>query len=484
MRWPRFPSLLFPTLLAALAAACADSARAQTLPANPTSTKQLPTADGYRGIWYANQPSDDEFRFKYSGGMATYPHQHMPIAVYCAAVEKTFYVYGGTTARTATDKQRLLHIVSYYDHRRQTVPRPRILLDKKTADAHDNPVLSVDGDGHLWVFSPSHGTSRPSFIHRSVKPYDITEFELILETNFSYAQPWWLADRGFVFLHTRYGGRDLDVHVGRTLALWTSKDGRTWDKPRGVAGIAQGSYQVSWTNGRRLGTAFNHHPKPLGLNGRANLYYIQTDDGGTTWTTAAGDKVELPITTVENSALVYDSVRDKKLVYLKDVDFDAEGRPVILFLTSSGYESGPKNDPRTWHTVHWTGSQWQRRDLTTSDNNYDHGSLYVEAGGTWRVIAPTDNGPQLGNPGGEIVIWTSSDQGATWQRAKQLTTGSEYNHTFIRRPLNADPRFYALWADGHGRQPSAARLYFTDREGARIRQLPEKMEGEEQKVAD
>lgn len=29
--------------------------------------------DGYRGIWYANQPSGDEYKFKYSGGFATYP---------------------------------------------------------------------------------------------------------------------------------------------------------------------------------------------------------------------------------------------------------------------------------------------------------------------------------------------------------------------------------------------------------------------------
>lgn len=450
------------------------------LSARPAAVAQpLPTDDGYRGVWYANQASGDEYRFKYSGGMATYPHQHMPLAVYCAEVEKTFFVYGGTTARDAGDKQRLLHMVGYFDHRRGTVPRPRILLDKKTADAHDNPVLAVDAEGRLWVFSPSHGTSRPSFIHRSVRPYDIAEFERILETNFSYPQPWYLKDRGFLFLHTRYGGRSLDVRVGRTLALWTSKDGRTWDKPRGVAGIAQGSYQVSWTNGRRLGTAFNHHPPPLGLNGRANLYYIQTDDGGQTWTTARGKPIELPITTVENDALVYDSVSEKKLVYLKDVNFDADGRPVILFLTSSGYESGPKNDPRTWQTARWTGSEWQRRPLTTSDNNYDHGSLYIEADGTWRVIAPTEDGPQKGNPGGEVVIWTSTDQGAKWNRVKQVTTDSPWNHTFIRRPLHADAKFYAFWADGHGREPSASRLYFTDRDGTKAWRLPQRIEGDE-----
>ena len=33
-------------------------------------------ADGYRGIWYSNQPTGDEYVYKYSGGLATYPQQH------------------------------------------------------------------------------------------------------------------------------------------------------------------------------------------------------------------------------------------------------------------------------------------------------------------------------------------------------------------------------------------------------------------------
>ena len=43
----------------------------------------LPVDDGYRGIWYFNQPTQDEYRYKYSGGFATYPQQHAPIAIYC-----------------------------------------------------------------------------------------------------------------------------------------------------------------------------------------------------------------------------------------------------------------------------------------------------------------------------------------------------------------------------------------------------------------
>ena len=119
-----------------------------------------------------------------------------------------------------------------------------------------------------------------------------------------------------------------------------------------------------------------------------------------------------------------------------------------------------------------------RRPFTTSGNNYDHGSLYIEPDGTWRVIGPTDLGPQPYNPGGEMVMWTSTDEGQTWTRVKQLTRNSPRNHTYARRPLNAHPDFYALWADGHGREPSESSIYFTNQRGDHVWRLPSKMEGE------
>jgi len=449
--------------------------------AEPTAGK-LATDDGYRGIWYFNQPTKDGYRFKYSGGFATYPQQHAPIAIYCKEVDKTFFVYGGTTARRASDKQELLHMVAWYDHKTGLVPRPRILLNKHTDDAHDNPTLQVDDRGYLWVFSPAHGTGRPSYIHRSIKPWAIDEFERVLVTNFSYPQPWHVPGESFLFLHTRYGGgKDRGINAARCLFWMTSADGLQWGAPQMLAGIAQGDYQVSWQSGKRVATAFDFHPAPLGLNARANIYYLETDDLGRTWRNVRGEPAKLPIIETNNPALAYDSRADGLLVYLKDVNFDRQGRPVILFLTSKGFEPGPENGPRHWQTMRWTGKEWLHRPFTTSGNNYDHGSLYIEADGTWRVIAPTQLGPQPYNPGGEMVLWTSADEGRTWKRVKQLTHNSPRNHTYARRPLNAHPDFYALWADGDGRKASESFLYFTNQRGDHVWRLPDKTHGESMK---
>ncbi len=424
---------------------------------------------GYRGIWYYNQPTGDEYAYKYSGGMPTYPQQHMPIAVHAPTAHKTFFVYGGTTPGNKT----LLHMVSYFDHETKTVPRPRILLDKKTTDAHDNPTLNIDPAGYLWIFSNSHGTSRPSYIHRSAEPYSVDAFVPVAKTNFSYGQPWILDDGRFLFLHTKYShaGRQ-----GRGLFWMTSSNGSTWSEPAPLAHIQQGHYQVSTCAGKRVATAFNYHPRKGGLNARTNLYYLQTTDGGATWKTAAGDSVAAPVEEVHNAALVRDYQREGLLVYLKEVQFDDAGRPLIVFLTSRGFSPGPANAPYTWRLARWNGEVWRINDITTSDHNYDFGALYLDDPASWQLIAPTDPGAQPYGTGGQMVVWTSRDEGKTWQRTKTLTHDELFNHSYARRPLNFHSEFAALWGSGNARKPSESALYFTDRAATHVWRLPVEME--------
>ena len=73
-------------------------------------------------------------------------------------------------------------------------------------------------------------------------------------------------------------------------------------------------------------------------------------------------------------------------------------------------------------------------------------------------------------------MWVSADQGATWKKKKQLTFGSKRNHTYVRNVKDAHLDFVSLWADGHGRQPSDSRLFFSDVCG-NVFELPQQMDG-------
>jgi len=417
--------------------------------------------DGYKGIWF-DLGQRSEFGSKYSGGLGTYTAKHHPLAIYAPEVEKTFFVYGGTTV---AEEDHLLAMASFYDHKTGRVPKPVVVHDKQgVKDPHDNPSIQIDGTGRLWVFVSGRGQKRPGYVYRSRLPYDIRSFERVAENEFTYPQPWWLDERGGMLLFTKYTkGREL---------YWRTSDasGEAWSEDWKLAGMG-GHYQVSNAREERVITAFNMHPDGV-VNRRTNLYFAQTDDRGETWRTAVGEMLETPMTDPSGAALVYDYRAENRLVYLKDIGFDGRGNPVILYITSSYHEPGPGGDPRIWTIAHWAGDRWVFREVAQSTHNYDMGSLYVEGEGRWRIIAPTEPGPQYHGTGGEIAMWLSEDEGRTWRKEREITRDSSLNHGYARRPVNAHPDFYSFWADGDPDTMSQSRLYFTNQDGSQVWRLP------------
>lgn len=419
---------------------------------------EVPRADGYRGIWFTlGQMS--EYGDKYSGGLGTYTANHNPLAVYAAAVDKTFFVYGGSPA----GERKLLCMIGSYDHKTGNVSRPVVVHDKRPVDdPHDNPSLNIDPEGYLWVFVSGRARSRPGFIYRSVSPYDATRFERVGEREITYPQPWHIAGKGFLHLFTKYT-------KGRELYFATSADGRSWSEDRKLAGFA-GHYQTSGVRGNKVASFFNYHPGGS-VDKRTNLYYAQTTDFGQTWTTAAGKPLTLPLAAIDNGALVVDYAAQGRLLYTCDLNFDAAGNPILLYVLSRDYRPGPAGGDREWTVAHWKGDKWNFSTITTSDHNYDMGSLYVLRD-QWLVIAPTEVGPQKWGAGGEMVLWSSRDEGKTWIRQRNVTQGSEFNHSYARRPQHAKDPFFALWADGNPNALSPSRLYFSDSTGQKVFRLP------------
>lgn len=426
-------------------------------------------ADGYKGIWFElGQVST--YGDKYSGGLGTYTAKHKPLAIYDSVSNRTFFVYGGTRAG---NEKHLQCMISYYDHNTGQVPRPVAVYDKKgVIDPHDNPSLLIDEEGYLWVFISGRGTKRMGFKYRSTKPHSIDTFEQVSREEMTYPQPWYVPQKGYFHFFTKYSGM-------RELYFETSKNGYTWSNDKKLADIKRpgdkraGHYQISRRHGDKLATFFNWHPNG-NVDRRTNLYYIETQDMGKSWYTADNKEVSIPVTQVNHPCLVVEYFSKNKNVYLKDINFDHQGNPIALFLVSNGHKPGPDNGLRQWKVAHWDGSEWKTHDICTSDHNYDMGSLYVEKH-FWWVIAPTATGPQPWGTGGEMVIHESSDEGQTWNQVMQVTNNSYYNHSYLRRPVNAHRDFYGFWADGNPRSFSPSRLYFMNKAG-KVFQIPYNME--------
>ncbi|GAA4438551.1 BNR-4 repeat-containing protein [Ravibacter arvi] len=429
--------------------------------------------NGYKGIWFAlGQRSD--YGDKYSGGLATYTAKHIPLAIYAEKVNKTFFVYGGTTG--PHDKY-LLCMAGVFDHATGRVTRPTIVFDKLgVEDPHDNPSIAMDDKGHIWVFVSGRGRSRMGYKYRSKLPYSVDGFDQVREEEMTYPQPKYVTGKGFLHLFTKYTGT-------RELYFETSPDGMTWSEDRKLAGMKRpgdknsGHYQISGQWGEKICFFFNWHPDG-NVDLRTNIYYMQTTDFGKTWTTIEGKTLPLPQDKTDSPALVMEYFSKGKNVYIKDVSFDEKGNPVALYLAGPGHEPGPVNGPRQWYVLHWNGTSWENHPITTSDHNYDTGSLFTD-GPAWTFIAPTENTPQQWGAGGEVVMWTSTDKGKSWTRVKQITRRSERNHNYVRKVMGGTDPFRYFWADGNPDKMSESLLYFGDSKG-NVWQLPYDMVADEQ----
>ena len=433
------------------------------------------TVDGYKGIWFT-LGQFSEYGDKYSGGLGTYTAHHMPLAIYSPKVNKTFFVYGGTTSEK--DKH-LLCMVGSFDHKRKTVSKPVIVHDKLGVDdPHDNPSLLIDDAGYIWVFVSGRSTSRKGFKYRSAQPYDISYFDKVTEEVMTYPQPMYIKGKGYFHFFTKYTGV-------RELYFETSADGRTWSEDIKLAGIRKpsyeksGHYQVSNAAGSKIFTFFNWHPNG-DVDKRTNIYFVQSLDFGQTFITADGEKLRLPLEDIASSARVMDYQALKKNVYLCDAVADKKGNPVCLYVTSDGHQPGPQNGFREWHVLFRKDGRWVDKKITESDHNYDMGSLFLD-GKVWRLIAPTDPGPQPYGSGGEVVIWESTDEGSTWKRKRQITVHSERNHNYVRRVVNGKSPFMYFWSDGDPNKFSPSYLYIGDEAGG-VWPLPFEMDKQEVKL--
>jgi len=416
------------------------------------------TTDGYRGIWYSIGEGRDGP--KYSGGLGTYPANMVPMAAYDAAVETTFFVYGGTTASSPKDLQIM---IGSYHHPSGLVSRPTIIRDSGGfEDAHANPSIVLAPDGHILVASATRH-SFPGRIYRSRHPRDPRSFDIVHQGDvIAYPQVWHHAHTGFTMLHTRY------VSGQRFLYSRNSRDGRSWTESVPFATF-DGHYQnsASFPDGS-IGTVFNYHPR--GSDSRTDIFFLRTADGGRSWKTVEGQAIAVPLMSPDNPARILD-VDEESLIYLMDLAFDDRGRPLVLYLLSRSSRPGSPHR-RAWHVRHWTGICWTDLEVTAVDHNYDVACLLVD-GKTWMVVGPSGPGPQPGMTGGEVVAWQSRDQGRTWRR-QELTRNSVRNHTYVRRAIPRADGFVAFWADGDAASPGESNLYFLNAQGV-VHRLPRMM---------
>lgn len=240
-------------------------------------------------------------------------------------------------------------------------------------DAHGNPSICIDRQGHIHIFYGCHG--RQMRYARSTKPYDIRTWDErpTPTPRATYPQSMLMVD-GSICLFYRAGG-----HMEPWTMRRSADDGDTWSEPERVIemrlappdrlaaaycsfhpGRGGKTIHCFWVhkddNAARVKGDRKHPWRPLKYKGlheavyRYNMYYIVRDERGV-WRNIKGREVQLPVSKAfaDEHCLVFDS--GDEFTNIGRPMVDAQNRPYVSFRYGVGNWKASSRTIVPWRTM-------------------------------------------------------------------------------------------------------------------------------------
>lgn len=191
--------------------------------------------------------------------------------------------------------------------------------------------------------------------------------------------------------------------------------------------------------------ATNRHP----TEGQSSLYHFSgtvNSSGVWTWKTSSGSTISSAPFGPSDATQVYDgsSVR----CWVSDCAIDSGGNPRILWMR---YPNNDGTSIEYWH-ARWNGSAWSTAKITDdggglySGEQFYHGGLCFDAANPAHVYLSAPIGGVR-----QIQEWRTTDNGATWSRYRNITTGGSAGNPLRARPISPkghNSELPVLWWQG------------------------------------
>lgn len=384
----------------------------------------------YTALWYNN--------FSYYGGVnATFPPYQRPMAVYEAAVDKTFFVWAnGTVPSWAT--------IVAFNHATGEFEGGKKIFQFVDGDAHRTPAMMIDRSGYIYVFAGSHVDTTQ--VWRSTQPYSTASFvrRADIAGGTTYPQPHDFGQYKRVFLRK---GQDWG-------SVWSGDGFSTVSPFRSVvtATAPDAVYAITESDGDDLYIMWT--VLDFSTQVRKNVWFAQSHDGGVTFQRADGTPVALPINGKNSAFLALDTGTDQ--VNIQDMIIH-NGAPVLL--ASHGAVGGCS---WSWKVIRIVdGAPVVSAIPAIGDRQFDCGAL-IEDDGVLAAILPTGAG-QVGQDGGNLEEYVSTDGGATWTFGQALTA-DPLNNNNVKRVKGVGP-MKAFWGYGDATKAVPGSLRFMDDQG-------------------
>lgn len=308
-------------------------------------------------------------------------------------------------------------------------------------DDHANPTVTIRPDGRLLVCYCAH----PDTVMRyriSTNPEDISAWEAaatIAVGSVSYNHTHRLSESGRTYLSYRSGSSGTRPHM----RVFSTDDGQTWGSAANwIYAVNDRPYVKTTSNNvDRIDFLFTaDHPN----EGIAHVYhcYMRVEAGVERFYKSDGTYIGASVTPAD-CTLIYDASTVNAWVW--DIQYGADGHPRVLFVTY------PTMNNHQYHFSRWTGTEWTAPVMIVDSGTglyagepYYSGGCCFDSGNLNTVFASVRGATATW----EIQEFKTSDNGASWSKSRDLTTGSPKRNCRPVSPKNRNPKLKVLWWKG------------------------------------
>lgn len=323
-----------------------------------------------------------------------------------------------------------------------------ILSASLEVDDHDNAAILIRPDGRILAMYGKHNDTSGFRYRISTNAEDITAWgsEVVRSSGItlpvSYSNPFYLSQSGKIYCFFRSGAGGVGTNPWGMVE--SSDYGATWSNPQFnfLTNTGARPYPKWVSNGvdRIDIMTTNCHPNEgvssiyhfYGkLDGSNVIQYYKTDG------TLIGTSV-----TVSDLTLIYDGTTKEAWVW--DITYGSDGNPRVVFVK---FES--TTDQRFMFS-RWTGSAWTTPVEITSGGQYLYSGEQNYSGGICFDSKRPDTvylSKQVGSYW-EIQHWRTADDGATWAKQRDITTGSTVKNCRPYSPRNHNGDLPVIWWSG------------------------------------
>ena len=379
-----------------------------------------------------------------------YDARQRPQAIMLAG--KVFVVFNGNASPTRNHKGEAFPMLAIYNPGSRNFSRPVKIGEDSSTDHHDSPIIWADRANHLHVL---YGCHRSPGVHLVSEDRVNSSTEKISWLVGSQIAP----KLSYPCVFRMNGKRDLvyyrtDGHTSSWTYRVTTDNGLTWTGPKVDVTDLDSRGRLDWSSyqtkipgrdRRYLHVVYTDYddnkqnadpqrffnPKYNALvsnEWKYNLSYLRIDSESGKVCNSDGMVLQKPIDIDTSKSLceIWDT-EWRGAGVPPAVALDARGNPVFLHVLS-----GNSLTEHAYFYVRKVGGNWLKTRITSSTHQWNSGHLFCDEQGCLHafVIAGVDylsGGYMDRHGGGRIEEWTSSDQGQTWNKKRQLSpSGDEY----------------------------------------------------------